>query len=109
MAVLEKKISIHPDNYNKANNNNNNDLQGSFINCRLNNHHLSAERIDMKDGSSHYDKIGISDQYIFMIRCHDCNLKWKELWRTSRWFILNSKNDYVTKAYQQAVTISSIM
>jgi hypothetical protein len=111
MAVLEKEVSVHFSKYNKTNNNNNNnnDLQGSFINCRLNNHYLSAQRVEMKDGNSHYDKRGIADRYIFMIRCHECNLEWKELWRASIWFIMNSKNDYVTKANQEALTVSSIM
>jgi hypothetical protein len=59
----------------------------SLPTCRLANHHISAQRVTIIDHNTHYDKMGIADQYNFIVRCHRCNLEWIELWRTSKWFM----------------------
>jgi hypothetical protein len=65
------------------------------INCRMNNHHLSAERVEVKGSRScrHNSKYDIAYQCILLVACHDCNLEWKEIWRTSRWFIAKDSQD----------------
>ena len=61
----------------------------------MKNHHLSAERVEVKGSSScrHNSKYDIADQCILLVMCHDCNLEWKEIWRTSRWFIAKDSQD----------------
>jgi hypothetical protein len=66
--------------------------------CRLANHHISARRV-IKDHNTHYDKIGIADQYIFIVRCHLCNLEWIELWRTSKWFMQNNNCNKIVASH----------
>jgi hypothetical protein len=73
--------------------NNNNEQDFSFS-CRISNHHLSAQRVEIEDGSSHYNKYGIADQCILLVTCHDYNLQWNELWTASRWFFMNNNSYY---------------
>jgi hypothetical protein len=54
-------------------------------NCRLRNHNLSAHRLGAQDN---YELI--SNQYAFLVTCHDCGFKWKEIWTRSTWFLGNS-------------------
>lgn len=53
--------------------------------CRLENHNLSAQRIEAEDN----DKT-ISNQCAFLVTCHDCNCEWKETWTRSAWFLRDS-------------------
>ena len=81
--------------------------QDSLPACRLANHQLSAQRVKIQDYNTYYDKIGIADQYIFIVRCHSCKSEWTELWRTSRWFIRNSKNSYHSTNSSEDTTIEA--
>jgi hypothetical protein len=56
----------------------------SLAGCRLNEHRLSAEKITIKN-RAHFDLL----ECIFKVKCHDCNLEFREVWRTSTWFIIN--------------------
>lgn len=72
--------------------------QNSSPTCRLANHQLSAQRVEVKDISYNDDgdntkRCIVADQYVFLVICHNCNLKWTELWRTSRWFIKNNGSE----------------
>jgi hypothetical protein len=77
-----------------------NNSSRSLSTCRLTNHHISAQRVTIRDYNTHYDKIGNADQYIFIVRCHRCNSEWSERWRTSKWFIQN--NNYIKMVNSQA-------
>jgi hypothetical protein len=71
--------------------------QNSLPACRLTNHRLSSQRVEIKDIKYNDDddtKRFTADQYVFLVKCHNCNREWTELWRTSRWFIANNGNEY---------------
>jgi hypothetical protein len=77
-----------------------NEQKNKTINCRMKNHYLSAKRVEVKGSNSrhHNNKYNVADQCILLIVCHDCNIEWKEIWRTYRWFIAkNSQCTTVTK------------
>jgi hypothetical protein len=76
--------------------------QNSLFGCRINNHYLTAKRINV-DTISNTMKSEITDQCIFLVKCNDCNLEWKELWRTSRWFIVN--NNYQNNNLKEAIPV----
>jgi hypothetical protein len=57
-------------------------------NCRIRNHTLSAQIFDRETD----DDTQISDRCVFIVRCHDCGNKWKEIWTRSRWFIKKGHN-----------------
>jgi hypothetical protein len=39
--------------------------------------------------------------------CHDCNLEWKEIWRTSRWFIAKDSQDDEKIIRIKTITVKS--
>jgi hypothetical protein len=80
----------------------NNNSSGSLPTCRLANHYISAQRVTIRDYNTHYDKIGNADQYIFIVRCHRCNLKWIELWRTSKWFMRKNNCNRIVASHVTA-------
>ena len=85
MAITKEENLVH---YSKNSNSlNNNNRRESLLTCRLANHHISAKRVSITDYNTHYDKIGNADRYVFIVRCHHCNLGWTELWTTSKWFM----------------------
>jgi hypothetical protein len=72
MAIAKEESLVYSseDGQNLSNNNS----SGSLLIYRLANHHISAQRVTIRDHNTHYDKIGNADQYIFIVRCHRCNL-----------------------------------
>ncbi|HEY9387214.1 MAG TPA: hypothetical protein VIP70_09240 [Nitrososphaeraceae archaeon] len=96
MIVSKEEIKIN------SVKNNNIHRYNSLFGCRINNHYLTAKRIKV-DTFSDTMKSDITDQCIFLVKCNDCNLEWKELWRTSRWFITN--NNYYNNNMKEAITI----
>ena len=63
--------------------------------CRLANHQLSAQRVEIEDIKHNDDdtKLCIANQYVFLVICHDCCREWTELWTTSKWFIQNNNKN----------------
>ena len=107
MAVIEGETLVYSSSRNAYQDENNNS-QGSLSACRLANHQLSAQRVKIGDYNTHCDKIGIADQYIFIVKCHSCKSEWTELWRTSRWFIRNNnKNSYHSTNSSEDTTIEA--
>lgn len=53
--------------------------------CRIRNHTLSAQMFEKEID----DDNQTSDRHVFLVKCHDCGHKWKEIWTRSRWFMKN--------------------
>src|SRR5215216_8025510 len=106
MAVIEGKTLVYSPSRNSYKDKDKNS-QDPLPGCRLANHQLSTQRVKIEDYNTHCDKIGIADQYIFIVRCHSCKSEWIELWRTSRWFIRNNKNSYNSTNSREDTTIEA--
>jgi hypothetical protein len=52
-------------------------------NCRIRNHTLSTQMFEKEID----DDTQISDRCIFLVKCHNCNHEWEEIWTRSRWFL----------------------
>ena len=49
-----------------------------YLHCRLANHQLSTRRVRIEDYNTHFDNIGIADQYILIVKYYNCKSEWIE-------------------------------
>jgi hypothetical protein len=96
MAITKGKSLVYSNSVIDSLSPNNKSSKRSLSTCRLANHRISAHRVTISDYDTHHDKIGNADQYIFIVRCHRCNLEWMEVWRTSKWFIHNNNKNEIS-------------
>lgn len=106
MAIIEGETLVYSSR--NAYQDEDKNIQDPSPACRLANHKLSAQRVKIEDYNTHCNKIGTADQYIFIVRCHSCKSEWTELWKTSRWFIRNNKNNsYHSTNSREGTTIET--
>ena len=67
-----------------------------------------------KDNNKSYHEIYIqkyqtnkSNQYLQVIKCHNCNSQWKEIWATQEWSLIYFNPSYENEANDEYLHVKS--